>query len=105
MIYHFVAGIVVYAVAASIVYIPTFKAGPYYFPIGLACAVLTNAIWLHLVRELESSEGVMLAGFWWDAMTVAMYTLIPILCFGVRLRWTAALGMVLTAAGVILTKL
>ena len=105
MIYHFLAGAVAYAIAAAIVYIPAVKSGPYFFPIGLACAFFANVVWLHLARRVDSGEQIMIAGFWWDGMTVAASTLIPILCFGVHLRWKVGLGMLLTVAGMMLTKL
>ncbi|APR76760.1 Hypothetical protein A7982_02107 [Minicystis rosea] len=104
MIYHFLAGAMAYGVAAAIVYIPTVKTGPYFFPIGLLCALLGNVVWLHLVRHVDSGEQILVDGFWWDGMVVAASTLIPILCFGIRLRATVGLGMLLMVLGMMLTK-
>lgn len=105
MTLHFIGGVLTYAIAVSICYLPAVKSSPYYFPIGLACGVVANALWLDIARKVGSNDRILLHGFYWDAMIIMMYALVPVVITDVRLSSTSILGLLLIVTGIVLTKL
>jgi multidrug transporter EmrE-like cation transporter len=98
------AGALVYLVAVVICYFKPVRESALYFPIGLACGLAANYLWLAWSRSMTDPQRLV-AGFYWDGMIVAMYALVPVLLFGVRVTAWTALGLVLIVVGVLLTKL
>jgi multidrug transporter EmrE-like cation transporter len=101
---NFVFGAMVYVVAVSICYVPAVKDGPFFFPIGLICGLLANYLWLSIARQSDQSS-TLLHSLYWDAMLTAMYAVIPILFFNVRVTGNQLVGLLLILAGIAFSKL
>lgn len=100
----YLIGFVFYCLSASLSYNEKAKVAPWFFPVGLAMAMIVNFIWLFIAKNSSAGHETFVRGLVWDSMIVGCYVFIPIMFYGVRLTGLAALGAGLIIAGIALTK-
>lgn len=105
MIYlQFLIGFIMYTCLASATYSESFKASNWYYPAGVAAAIVANLIWLW-IGKLEANPSVLvIKGLYWDSMLTATYILVPILFFGAKVSTFQIFGIAFIGIGLILTK-
>lgn len=94
-----------YAAMAFASYSQSFKVSSWYFPVGIASAVVANVLWFLIAKADPNSSSLMIKGLIWDAMLMMMYLLVPILFFEARFTNMQMAGLALTVVGLFLTKL
>lgn len=102
-LYYFV-GMIIYTLSAIMSYSVKAQAAKWYFPVGIAMAMLANFIWLYIAKNSIGHQ-TMIRGLIWDSMIVMCFVAVPISMYGVKLTSTTLLGVSLIVVGIILTKL
>lgn len=106
MIYvQFLIGLVLYLVMATSSYHETFKLNQWYFPFGIACAIVSNLLWFSIAKSEPNSSTLMVKGLFWDVMLMMCYLVVPLLFFNAKFTTTQAVGVGLTLIGLVLTKI
>jgi hypothetical protein len=98
-------GFLLYALSATLSYSERAKVSAWYFPVGIAMAIVANLIWLHIAKISTVGSETFVRGLIWDSMIVMCYVIVPILFYGVRLNGIAGLGAVMIVVGIFLTKM
>lgn len=94
-----------YTAMAFASYSGTFKASSWYFPLGIASAIIANVLWFMIAKAEPNSSPLMIKGLIWDAMLMLVYLIVPILFFEARFTPIQMVGLGLTVVGLFLTKL
>lgn len=76
----------------------------WYFPLGMLLGVSTNCIWLLSAKLLDTKEKIYTLSLFWDCAMVAVYFLVPVLFFGIRLDRIGVIGLVIAIVGALLVK-
>lgn len=101
----FLIGFVVYLIMAWTTYYLPFKETKFFFPAGIAFAIIANFIWLSIARATPEASVLLMRGLYWDVMLTSCYLLVPFVLFGAKVALLQALGIALIILGIILTKL
>lgn len=97
--------VAVFSVAAAYLsYLESCRDCWWYVPAGVSLAVPVSIIWYSSARLLGNANSVYFYSMCWDAVAVAAFYLIPLLCFGVRLNWQGLAGVVCMLVGLLLFK-
>lgn len=106
MIYgQFAFGFMLYVLMACCSYNETIKSSQWFFPLGIACAVFSNYLWLSIAKADPNSSSLMIKGLIWDVMLMLVYLIIPLLFFNAKFTTIQAVGVGLTLIGLVLTKI
>lgn len=106
MIYaQFLIGMLMYVAIAYASYSETFKASNWFYPVGVITAIVANLTWLWISKTEPDPAKILIKGLYWDSMLTAIYLVVPILMFGVRLTLVQGLGLGLVVAGLVVVKL
>lgn len=100
-----IIGAVVYSVYAWLTFKPELKVSAYLMPIGLALALVGNALWIMLARSTDDSARLIVYGMMWDAMITLSFLLVPMIFFGVRFTAVSGIGCGLVVVGLLMMKL
>jgi uncharacterized membrane protein len=94
----------IYFFGCWLTYCESWKEKWWYIPLGVMLGMVANAVWFLAVKMVADRDKVFVMGLIWDLAVVFIYTLTPILLFGVSWnRWTV-LGLILMVAGVMIVK-
>lgn len=104
MILDFILGFVIYSLAAAICYMPLVKESPWFIPAGVLLGALANAVWFSIVKQTKDPAQTLILGYFWDAMIVLTYGLMPILFFGVKLNNIQMIGAGFVMLGLLVVK-
>lgn len=101
----FALGFLMYVVMASASYHEGFKTSPWYFPAVLAASITTTILWFSIAKAESNASKLMITALFWDSMLMLIYLLIPVFFFETKFTTTQGIGVALTLAGLLLTKL
>ena len=105
MIYlQFLIGFVAYFSIAYASYSEFAKKSWWFFPLGIAVAVIANVTWLYISKAESNTSSLLVKGLWWDAMLTLTYVVVPLILFGAKLTLNQGIGMGLVLTGLLLTK-
>lgn len=95
---------VIYVISCWLTY-SDYKNEWWYIPIGVFLGVITGIVWYTAVKVFDDKQRMYVFNLLWDAMMMAIYYIMPLLLFDVKLtKWMVA-GMTLIVAGAIVIKI
>lgn len=100
-----ILGALFYILSVYVSYNDTLKSMNIYFYIAALIGVLTNISWFYIAKHAANPSDILVKGFYWDAMIVACYVIVPLLFFEIKLTGFQIAGLTTILLGVILTKL
>lgn len=80
------------------------KASNWYFPAGMALALVSNSIWMYLAKHSANTNQVYVRGIIWDSMIIFAYSILPIFIFNVRFTIGQSFGVAFILFGFGLLK-
>lgn len=106
MIYlYFLVGATIYSISAYISNSKVAQAANWYYPLGIALAVVANLIWLTIAKNSAGPSETLMKALYWDIMLSMCFIWVPLMVFNAQLSGYGYLGIVFILAGIALTKL
>ena len=76
----------------------------WFIPIGLLFGMSSNGLWFLAAKTIGNKDNLYVFTLFWDGLVVAIYFLMPVLLFGVKLDKIGVLGLGLIVLGTVLIK-
>ena len=77
----------------------------YYYPVGLTLALFCNFLWFKIARSTNVTAEIVTYGIYWDVIILFSFMAVPFLFYEVNLTKQQLFGIIITIAGIAITKL
>lgn len=96
---------VIYVICAYLTYKEEWRNESWYLPVCFFFGTVLVVIWYMVIKYIGDKDRIYFFSLCWDAVMVAVYYILPVLVFGVKLDRYGIGGLCLMIAGLALLKM
>lgn len=76
----------------------------WFIPIGLLIGMISNGLWFLAAKTIGNRSHLYVFSMFWDCLMIAIYFLLPVFFFGIKLDKMGVFGLTLIIIGTFIMK-